>query len=205
MINPVTFEKNGKKMIHVESKLLNKRVESHITVSKDLEKYFLCYDFFSNYDESIYANTSILNIPVLSLVLPLAWITGSDVYVEELDDTFAKSMNALQLEYKKIYPKAPFKTKLIVNNLVNNEFTSRETAIIFSGGLDSTYSLYSNRTLDPRLIMILGVYDIPSSNTRYHEKIKREYLNFAEKEGLKLNFIHTNAVDLMDYEISGME
>ncbi len=120
-------------MIHIESKFSNDQVENHITVSKDLEKYFVCYDFFSNYDESIYANVAILNIPVLSLVLPLAWITGSDVYVDELDDTFAKSMNALQLEYKKIYPKAPFKTKLIVKSLVKNGFISNDTAILFSG------------------------------------------------------------------------
>jgi hypothetical protein len=47
--------------------------------------------------------------------------------------------------------------------------------------------------------MILGVYDIPSSNIGYHEKIKAEYLDFAEREGLKVNFIQTNAVDLMDH------
>jgi hypothetical protein len=109
-------------------------------------------------------------------------------------------MNTLQSEYKKIYPKAPFKTKLIVNNRVKNEFTPNDTASLFSGGLDSTFCLYRNINLDPRLIMILGVYDIPSSNFEFQEMIRGEYLDFAEREGLKLNFIHTNAFDLMNHD-----
>ena len=187
----------GKKRIFIDSKLITDTVKSHIIVSKDLEKYFRCYEFYSSYDEEIYANNSVINIPALSIVLPIAWITGADVYVDELDETFASSMDALQSEYKKIYPKAPFKTKLIVKNLIKNKNNPNSKALLYSGGIDSTYSLFRN--INPRLIMIFGVMDIPISNLEFQEKIKSEYINFAEREGLKLNFIHTNALEVMDH------
>jgi predicted protein tyrosine phosphatase len=139
-----------------------------------------------------------LNIPVLSIVLPLAWITGADVYVDEVDETFAKSMNTLQLEFKRIYPDAPFKTKLIVKNLVNSEDIPNGMALLFSGGLDSTYTLYGNISSRPRLIMIFGVADIPISNVKFQERIRAEYSAFAKQEGLDINFIRTNALEIMD-------
>ena len=189
----------GKRSIYVDSKASPGIVKSHITVTKDLEKYFRCYDFFSSYDEEIRACRAVMNIPVLSIVLPLAWITGADVYVDELDGTFAASMDALQLEYKKNYPKAPFKTKLIVNSLVEGDDNPSNTAILFSGGIDSTYSLYKNIDLNPRLIMIIGTMDIPISNIELQERIKTEYDDFAEREGFKLNFIRTNALEIFDH------
>jgi len=187
-----------KRMIFVDSALSSGTVRSIITVSKDLEKYFRCFQFFSRYDEEVCASKGILNIPVLSIVLPLAWILGANVYVEELDGRFADSMNALQKEYQKIYPKAPFRTKLFVDELVENDSAQDGTALLFSGGVDSTYSLFSNRALNPRLIMIFGVPDIPISNTPFMEVVKTEYSRFAKREGLKINYIQTNALEILN-------
>src|SRR3990170_5479577 len=139
--------------IFLDSKLSSGTVKSSIVVSRDLKKYFRCLNFFSSYDTEIVSSRGVLNIPALSIVLPLAWITGADVHVGELDATFAESMNALQLEYKRVYPRAPFKTNLIVNDLVEGEENPDGAALLFSGGVDSTYSLYSNRALNPRLVM----------------------------------------------------
>ncbi len=192
--------KEGRRMtraIKVDSKLCSKTVRSQIRVSSDLEKYFTCYEFFSSFDHEIAADESILNIPVLSIVLPLAWITGSDVYVDILDRRFAESMPSLQNEYKRMYPKAPFKTNLIVNKFSENKDAPQATALLFSGGLDATYSLFSHMALDPRLIMILGT-DMPLSNTRYLDLVKTEYSDFAERSGLTINFIRTNAFEILN-------
>ena len=186
MVNPATPVNKSKRMIHLDSRASNRTVKSSITVSNDLKKYFTNLSLYSLYDEKITTNKSITNIPALSILLPLAWITGSDVYVGELDHTFAESMIALQEEYKKMYPLAPFKTRLIVDELVENDPLPEGTALLFSGGLDSTYSLFSNKNLNPRLITILGTMDIPFSNAHYQEIIKREYLDFAEREGFKV-------------------
>ena len=95
--------RTGKKTIFVDSKLSSGTINSDILVSKSLKKYFRNFHFFSRYDTKIDADNSILNIPVLSIVLPLVWITGADVYMDELDKTFAESAQALQQEYKKGY------------------------------------------------------------------------------------------------------
>ena len=190
--------RTSKKTIFVDSKLSSGTVNSDILVSKSLKKYFRDFHFFSRYDAEIDADNSILNIPVLSIVLPLAWITGADVYVDELDKTFAESAQALQREYKKVYLKAPFTTRLVVDKLVENEDSPNNTALLFSGGVDSTYSLFSNITLNPRLIMIFGIVDIPVSSVTFQEKVETEYSNFARKEGLKINFIRTNGLEILN-------
>ncbi len=186
--------------IHIDSELSSSRVLSRITVSENLEKYFLSYDYFSEYDEPILDETSILNIPALSIVLPIAWITGADVYAEELDETYTHSMEKVQEEYKKIYPKAPFKTKLIAKKKVKQDNYAEGTALLFSGGVDSTYTLFEKIDLNPRLIMLFGVMDIPIENTELHQQIKARYTAFARKANLKLNFINTNALNLLNHE-----
>jgi hypothetical protein len=165
-----------------------------------LEKYFRHLTFYSRYDEEIEADKSILHIPALSIVLPVAWITGSDVYIDELDQSFAESMDSLQQEYKKMYPRAPFKTRLIAESLVENKPSPEGVALLFSGGVDSTYSLFSNLHLNPRLVMIFGVWDLPLKNVKILDRIKRVYPDFAEQEGFKLHFIHTNALEVLDID-----
>jgi hypothetical protein len=194
------FNKN-KKAIFVSSKLSSDKITSHIVVSNNLKKYFNNYSFFVSYDEPIIENNSISNIPILSRVLPLAWITGSDVYVDELDEKYLKSMNLLQQKYKEIYPKAPFQTKLIVKKQIKNKPNPDGAALLFSGGLDSTYSLYKNINRNPNLIIILGIVGTPIGNNFIQSTLKKEFSNFAEREHLKINFIRTNIMEIFDRRI----
>jgi hypothetical protein len=46
--------------------------------------------------------------------------------------------------------------------------------------------------------MLFGVADIPISNTEFQEKLKTEYSAVAKREGLEINFIQTNALELID-------
>lgn len=190
----------GANVISVDSSLpSDQTVRSQITVSRDLEKYFRGYDFWCRYDAGIVDDRSILNIPVLSLVLPLAWVTGADVHVHELDRRFAKSAEAVHRDYKRIYPKLPFRTRLVVDRLVDNRYESNaDVALLFSGGLDSTYSLFSNLALKPRLIMIFGTYDIPILNAPLQKTLEKEYSTLTDQEGLTLSIIRTNALELLN-------
>jgi hypothetical protein len=194
----IGFHDRSEKTISVDSSLSSGMLTSQITVSKSLRKYFRNLSFFSSYDADIVANTSILDIPVLSIVLPLAWITGADVWVDELDRTFGASMEALQQEYRRMYPAGPFMTKLVADKLFDNKHASEKAALLFSGGLDATYSLFSNMNLKPILIMILGTVDIPISNISFQKTLVREYSDFARRESLDLHFIRTNALEILD-------
>ena len=184
--------------ISVDSSQSSNVIRSRITVSKDLRKYFRHFDCWFHYDTEIIDNHSIRDIPVLSILLPFAWVTGSDVYVDELDRTFAESMDAVHREYKRMYPGLPFRTRLIADRLVDNKYESKETALLFSGGLDATYSLFSNIALKPKLIMIFGTSDLRISNVGFQKMLEREYSAFAEREGLSLNFVRTNALEMLN-------
>ena len=61
--------------IFVESKLVNeKRIQSRIIIPDRLRKYFHSTEFFVEYEEEINDNPSILNIPIVSIILPVAWL-----------------------------------------------------------------------------------------------------------------------------------
>lgn len=187
------------KIIISDSLLKSGTVTNSIIVSKNLKKYFRSFIFYSKYDVDIVKNISILNIPVVSTLLPLAWITGADIYVEKLDRTYKEAMEILQNEYKKMHPQLPFNTEIYVNKLVENDFkdTPSHTALLFSGGLDSTYSLFNNIALNPRLIMIHGS-DIHTSEVIFWEKVKTKHSNFAKREGLLINFIQSNTREILN-------
>jgi len=123
---------------------------------------------------------------------------GADVYVDELDRTFAESMDTVQREYKKIYSGISSETRLHADRLVANRIATKRTALLFSGGLDSTYSLYRNMSLKPMLIMIFGTTDIPTSDLEFQNTLQREYSDFAKREALTLSFVRTNAAEILD-------
>ena len=97
---------------------------------------------FVKYDTEIYADKSILNIPLTASVLPLAWLSGSNIVVDTLDKGFKESMDALQTVFMSMLPLAPFKTEIYVDELVENKIIpddqERKTGLLFSGGVDST-------------------------------------------------------------------
>ena len=80
-----------------------KRVVNQISVSKDLEKFIMNHKMFVEYDEEIFANSSILNIPLTATMLPLAWLSSSDIQVSSIDKNFKESMDQIQSFFKKTF------------------------------------------------------------------------------------------------------
>ncbi len=186
--------------ISIDSKLSASKLVSNITVSDGLKKYFNSFRLFAHYDSQLRADTSILNIPLVSTVLPLAWLTGTDVYVEKLDKRYVESMNAVKHEFKRMYPRGRFTTSLVVDDLVNNETQSQRTAMLFTGGVDSTYSLIKNINHKPRLIMFWGIqpHQLNPSYMKHRQLVRKTYSDFAEQRGLEINFIDTNTYGILN-------
>jgi hypothetical protein len=180
-----------------------RKIISRVKPPRNLKKYFKTLTFFAYYDHDITAEKSILNIPFLAAVLPLAWLSGSDIVVDELDRTFKLSMDRLRREFINLSPRANYTTKIKVNKTVDNLIGCLDpltcTALLFSGGVDSTYSLLSNMELRPRLYMIWGVdyYPYPK-HSKHWDKAITVYSDFAKKQGLELHLIKTNVGDIFD-------
>ena len=170
------------------------RVENNLVMSPNLKLYFKYTRFYVEYDEQIDWNPSILNIPVVASLIALTWLTGATLNVGDLDKTFAESLEQLRREYERMYP-GILTGQMVVRRIIENESKSRGMALFFSGGLDSTYSLFQLKEHNPRLIMI-GGFDVYMDTHRAEmiwRTVKDIYRRFAEEEHLTLNFIRTNS------------
>jgi hypothetical protein len=77
-------------------------------------------------------------------------------------------MTLLRGEMNKIFPAKPYRTEINATRLVENKTEAEGTALLFSGGVDSTYSLIDNWEKQPHLIMIWGIDMHPYPEYRYH-------------------------------------
>jgi hypothetical protein len=186
--------------ISVSSTLSGHKLASTVTVPKGLRKYFNSFRLFAHYNAQLRADSSILNIPLVSTILPLAWLTGTDVHVEKLDKKYVEAMNAIKHEFKQMYPRGKFTTNIIVDDLVENKTQSQGAALLFSGGVDSTYSLIRNIGLKPKLIMFEGVvgYQLDPSYKKHNQLVKQTYSDFAKRQGLTINFVETNIIGILN-------
>jgi hypothetical protein len=74
-------------------------------------------------------------------------------------------MEKLHKFFKEMFPKIPTTTEIITEKLVENKIEAkdpdRRTGLLFSGGVDSYYSLINNIHHNPQLITLWGVDDFP--------------------------------------------
>lgn len=140
---------------------------------------------------------SILQVPVVSNVIIIAWATGADIYLDELDEAFLISLGRLKKEMRKYYPHFPCTTKIYTKKIIKNTFSNDGIGLLFSGGVDSTASYLRNRTRKPNLIMVWGV-DIPREEDKFWMRVKKIARSMARKEGVEINFIKTNLHEFID-------
>ena len=146
------------------------KISYDFSFPKELQEYFTGNPFVIKYPQSI-ENTpkSVLSIPFVCNVLPIIWLTNTVLEIEELDKAFYESIFDFKQGYEKMYPNIEFKGEIRVNKIVNNAFPNTgNTAMFYSGGLDSAFTLVSH--LDERPILIS--MEVSSfRNFRYSEKI----------------------------------
>lgn len=186
--------------------LKGNRIENKLTVSEGLEKYFRHKLFYVQYDEEIQWNPSILNIPAVTSLITFAWLAGAELRVNDLDEVFAQNMKLLYREFNKMH-RGALSGRLVVKRAWENENDDDGLALFFSGGLDSTYSLYELMDQSPRLIMVRGFdyyMDRPKDEAVWR-RWKKTYGAFAKKKGLTINFVETNSraclrEEIIDYD-----
>lgn len=100
---------------------------------------------------------SILVIPFLSLFLPVAWITKSDIILDEIDESFLNNLEKIRAALNDMYDGNMFKkVKIKSNKIIKNDFPLERSSMFFSGGVDSFDTLCTNYNDNPLLIMIWG-------------------------------------------------
>ena len=189
--------------IYIEKPVFSgRKLRSKVSISDDLSKFLKNKELFIEYDTEINANESIFNIPLTATILPLAWLTGSDIHVGDLDKRFQESMEQLKDAFKIMYPKVAF-SKIQAEETVENSSgkidPTKRTGLLFSGGVDSMYSLITNIEHNPKLVMIWGVDNFPYPERRDHwEKTLSIYREYAETKGLEFYLIKTNVSQILN-------
>ena len=179
-----------------------RRVVYDYTAGDGAKKYFnFSQPFFIEYDEDIsMVPAAILVIPFLVNVLPVAWLTGSDIFVESADKTFCTGIPKIKQGFQDMYPSVKFSGNFTVAGIVDCSYEfSGKTAAFFSGGVDSYCTLVRNIGHLPDLITLWGS-DIALKDLSGWNRVKKATFETAADFGLGSVFIKSSFRNFINYE-----
>lgn len=166
-------------------------------------KIFWMGELFSvEYNENIEnIPKSILVIPLVCNVLPIAWMNNATISIPELDYTFFKAIKNIKAGYEKMLPKIKFKAKVKVGKKIKNMYqSSNRVASCFSGGIDSFSTMISRLDEKPDLVTIWGA-DVDFENENGW-KVVKEFVESVSKEyGLKNVLIRASVRRFIDNSV----
>jgi len=198
--------REGKHIEIEELKILeNRLLLFKLSYSREIKKFFSSNYFYVRYDKDIHnVSTSILEIPVISNIITVAWAVGADIYVEQLDKTYLKSLDDIKAVMRRWYPSFCFSTEIYAEKIVTNKFSNEAYGLLFSGGIDSMTSYLVHRNRRPHLIMVWGA-DIPVDREKFWTEVRNVYQEFAEQENMAIDFVKTNMRQFINEQLLNAE
>ncbi len=173
------------------------RVDFSYTVSEEIKKYFssdlnFFYEYPEQYDLSKVPE-SILVVPFVMNMMPLVWISNTELVVNRLDDSFYNSLQDVLAGFRRVHPDVAFGGKLTVKQLEKNEYEADDTkkALLFSGGVDAVSTLVTHIDEKPMLINVWGA-DVHPNDMENHKVIERDLTQFSEELELPFFFIRSS-------------
>ena len=181
-------------------------LECDLRPSAELERFFTGEPFRVSYDRSIEdVPEGVLAIPVLANVCPVAWANGADVYVDEVDATFAHALEDVKgallsmhnfLEGGVLYAKETVDAAGDASPAADDS----DSALLFTGGVDSTASYVRHREEEPTLVSIRGWTITPDpADDEDWDHLRERVSGFADERGLETAFLETNALSSLDH------
>lgn len=183
VIKKVIVEKNDIKIDYV--------------VSDGLKKFFnLNNKFHAHYYENIEnVPKEVAVIPFVANVLPIIWLTDSELVVDSLEKNYADSIDSTRNAFNLMYKTDIFKGKVTIRKKIKikSPSSSHITSVFYSGGVDSTSSLVSclENNEKPLLITIWGT-DVWDYNVDGFESLRENAEYTGNKYNLENLFIKTN-------------
>lgn len=192
--------------IHVEDVYVedNNKVIFKVNYGAEVRKFFSDEAFFAEYEQDISdVPKSLLSIPLLASLMPLAWATNAEVYIKELDRQYYQSLLALKQVYQTMYPKMRLAGKLHVERLVDSSRPSSQKprkAMFFSAGVDSLATFIRKKQENPYLVTIWGA-DVHFNQPEFWQELKTKVQEFGEKNGMESLFIKSNLRSFLNEEM----
>jgi hypothetical protein len=176
-------------------------LECTVRPAPDLERFFTAQPFRTSYDVPIEdVPEGILVIPVLAQVCPVAWANGADVYVTEVDATFARALERVKTTLCGMYDFLEGGTLYARRTVHPEPEISDESGLLFTGGVDSTCSYVRHREESPTLISIRG-WTITSDRTddENWRQLTDRVSEFAAERDLETAFVESNMLSFLDH------
>ncbi|PCR89148.1 hypothetical protein [Natrinema ejinorense] len=176
-------------------------LECSVRCSGDLERFVTDEPFRTSYDVSIAdVPAGVLAIPVLAQVCPVAWANGADVYVDEVDATFARALADVRESLSEMYDFIDGGTLYARRTIEPDPGTSGEHGLLFTGGVDSTCSYVRHRAESPTLISVRGWTITPdASDDDKWDALRTRVSRFADDHDCETAFVESNMLSFLDH------
>ena len=137
----------------------NNTVQYTYHVEGDWKKYFYPEKKLKiSYSVDISAaSESVLAIPFLCNILPIAWLCDAEICIDVIDKYFYEHIEQIKDGYRTMYPMFSFKGKIQAETEKNAPLVKeKKSACFFSGGVDAYTTLFRHMEEQPVLITIWG-------------------------------------------------
>ena len=143
---------------------------------------------------------SILVIPFISNLLPLCWTLNFNLFIDEIDEEFYKSLGYIKNAYRDMIKTVDFNGDIVCNKVVPNKKIKSDKKIqMFSGGVDSLCT-YVNHNKENLEFFYLWGSDIAYNNNDGYYTVKDFIDGIAKKERIKTNYVKSNFRDIINYD-----
>lgn len=179
-----------------------RRNRLRIPVSADgLPGRFLDGDLTVEYDRPVEdVPTSMLTIPAVGNLAPLAWASDSKLVVPELDQRFADAVGDVRRAFNLLYPDLESDPVLDAGDVADAGATGDDSMLLFSGGVDSLASYVRHREESPILMSVHGA-DVSVENDEGWEEVHRSLARFAEREATELVTVRSTFRSMLEYPL----
>lgn len=180
----------------------NHKIVYDYTTDADSKKYLnKNVSFYSKYKQDISSvPQSILAIPFVANLMPIAWFAGFDIEVPELDEDFFNALKQVKIEFEKQFSDYELKGNITPLKLIKNTINASNSAMLFSGGVDAYATYIRTFSETPDLVTILGA-DIEIDD----QSQWLSFTSFIEEEPLLNNntkrYIETNVRAFYTYQV----
>lgn len=178
----------------VSIKKHHNRIDFDYKIDGEWTKYFvLTQKMFAEYSFDVEeVPDSVVVIPLMGNILPIAWICDAEIILDALDWDFYQNLDKVKKGYADMYPMINFTGKVTVANVVSNQDNKGgRSAAFFSGGVDAYTTLLRHIKEKPYLISLWGA-DVKLQDTAGWKKVKEHIRSVSEGYGLDAVYIRTN-------------
>ena len=179
-------------------------VTYHLDISTGLVSYFNSKrEMFVEFGFDISdVPKSILAIPILSNIMQFAWLFDCLVWIDEVDKQFYECLPRIKRGFQEMYRNYSFGGSLIAAKIVDNYYCAeKESALLFTGGVDATTSFLRIRDSRPVLVDTFGWCVDRSVESHIFEADIAAIDKFAVANNLQAEYIKSNFATFIKPEI----